>query len=105
VIAVVATACVSPTTFGTLIWAAGPLDPSWHAATAAATNPGNTHLTACSLVLVIFPLVLMMVTLLPLYFAKHIDRGRRHSSSRAPNSQGLWLMRHNSVNSPEINSV
>src|SRR5580692_11693041 len=88
VIAVVATDCVSPTTFGTLIWVAEPLDPPPHAVTATATNASSTHLTGCSLVLVIFPLVLMMLTLLPPWFGG-TRGGRPHRSTRAPNSGGL----------------
>jgi hypothetical protein len=67
VIAVVAAVCASPTTFGTLIWAAGPLDPSPHAVIAAAIRARNTPLTA-------FPLALIMFKLLPLFRNTRVPR-------------------------------
>jgi hypothetical protein len=61
VIAVVATDCVSPTTFGTLTWAAAdPSDPSPHAVTTDAIRTRNTLLTA-------YPLILIMFKSLPLF--------------------------------------
>jgi hypothetical protein len=82
VIAVVAAVCESPTTFGTLIWAAGPLDPSPHAVIAAAIRANTNPLTA-------FPLAFIMFKLLPLFRNTKVSRSLGQPRRRASDPPGF----------------